>query len=408
MAERGPWLRLLVGNRRFLFDWLSSVSGETGYAVYSIVIVWLAVQISHGIAVAGLVLAIEYGVYAFAFLIGPFVDRAQNLRTVLLVGYPIQMVLAFLIGLFLVLGSLTVPLLLLLVVSLSVVWNFTYIAQNAMLPRLVSSADLFPANGLVNAAAGSTQVLGFGIGAAFLVTLGPAGGAFLYAVLNGAAALLTLPVSVPQRPDRARPFSALFREGWSYFLDPERRPMRHFALFSAIQAFFSTAPALLIALFAYNRFSHPVASYGVLSTAFSVGIVAGAILLGMANPRKNMLSWLVVSTVGEGLLIATAIAAVPMLVYSTGIWLAVGLADSIFYTAWIAYVQGTTPGGLLGRVMTNFYVFRGATRAAGAAMIGSLSVVLLPESLGLLVAVGWVLTGLLSPLAFPAVRRLAF
>jgi transmembrane secretion effector len=408
VAERGTWLGLLKGHPKFLFYWLSSVSGETGYAVYSIVVVWLAVQVSGGIAVAGLVLAIEYGIYSLSFVAGPFVDRARNLRTVLAIGYPLQMVVAFLMGLLLAERLLTVPLLLVLVSFLSVLWNFTYIAQNAVLPRLVAPGDIFPANGLVNVAAGTTQVLGFGAGAAFLVTVGPAGGAFLYAALNGLAALLALPVSIPQPAQRPGPIRTLFLEGWRFFLSKERRSLLHFALFSGVQSLFSTAPSLLIALFATHRFAEPTASYGILSTAFAVGYVGGSMLLAAANPRKRLLPWLVISTSGEGLLIAAAIAAVPSVPLSAGIWLGVGIADSIFFTAWIAYLQATVPGGMLGRAMTNFYVFRGATRAGGAALLGFLSLVLLPNSLGWLVAVGWVAIGLVGPVAFPAVRKISF
>lgn len=399
---------LLRGNRRFLFFWLSTVSGETGYSVYTITVVWLAVEISGGIGVAGLVLAIEYGVYALSFLIGPFVDRARDLRIIILVGFPLQLVAAAAIGVTLLLHLLTVPLLIGLVVALSVLWNFTYVAQNSMLPRLVAENDLFRANGLVSAAGGVNQVAGFAAGAVLLVVLGPAGGAFLYAALNGLAGLLAIPLSAPQTVGSGRSLRDDFLDGWRQLLSGEGRPGFHLSVFSGLQAFFSSAPSLLIAALASTSFHHSAGSYGLLFTAFGIGSVAGGLVLGGANPRSRLLLVLSGSTVAEGALIALGATIAPALLASAGAWFAIGAVDVLFFTGCLAYFQATTPKGLFGRVWADFYLFRGGSRAAGAVVVGLLAGLLGPVGLGYLVAVGWVLIGVAAPLALPGVRRLRF
>src|SRR5271157_3598602 len=98
MVERVSSYRELLRNRRFVFLWGAGSLGDAGYAVYSISVLWLSYQISHSLFISGLVLFAEFGIYALSFLAGPFVDRAANLRTVMLIGYPLQGVAAAAIG----------------------------------------------------------------------------------------------------------------------------------------------------------------------------------------------------------------------------------------------------------------------------------------------------------------------
>src|SRR6266849_5105344 len=75
-VARGGWAELLQ-NRRFLLLQASGAFAGAGYAVYSVT-----------------VLFIEYAVYTGTFLVAPFVDRARDKRTLLLLWYPIQAVAA--------------------------------------------------------------------------------------------------------------------------------------------------------------------------------------------------------------------------------------------------------------------------------------------------------------------------
>ncbi|HEV2449818.1 MAG TPA: hypothetical protein VGU43_05360, partial [Thermoplasmata archaeon] len=84
---RGGW-RALARNRRYLLYLTSSSLASTGYAVYSVSVLFLAYGLSGNLLVAGLVLFIEYGVYSCTFLFAPLVDRARDKRTLLLVVFP--------------------------------------------------------------------------------------------------------------------------------------------------------------------------------------------------------------------------------------------------------------------------------------------------------------------------------
>src|SRR5271170_3182723 len=165
LARFGPLLR----NRSFRSYFLALASGEAGYSVYAVAVIWLALKISGSAEFIGVVVGLEFGIYALSFAVAPFVDRVANLRTILLIGFPLQGVLATLLGVLAVQGRLTPLLLLVLVAAISLLWDFTWTALNAILPRIVAPDDLFAANGLSGTVSGGNQIAGFAVGAALLV-----------------------------------------------------------------------------------------------------------------------------------------------------------------------------------------------------------------------------------------------
>jgi hypothetical protein len=400
--------RELLSDRRYLFYFASQISGDSGYAVYAISVIWLALEISGSLFVAGLVLAVEFAIYSLSFAIGPFVDRVRNLRSVLLIGYPIQAALALTLAGLEYAHELTVPGLLVLVVAISFVWDFTWTATNAIPPKIVGPDALFRANGLTSAVSGGNQIAGYAAGAALILVVGPAGGAVLYGILNLVAAGFAVGVSAPQAARGASSFRTDFVDGWKHVLGGVQRPLLQLSSFSAAQAFFSSAPVLLIALAASTEFSHPAESYGILFTAFAIGGVVGGITLGQLNPRRHLgWIWIGASITGGGLIVLAVLAA-PQLIESIGTWFLVGLIDVAFYQVLMVFFQATTPAPLLARTLTNTYVFRGSSRSAGALVVGALALTLSVPALGGVVGSVFIGVGLIGWVALPVVRRMRF
>ncbi|MCI4362329.1 MAG: MFS transporter [Thermoplasmata archaeon] len=399
--------RRVFGNRRFLWFFLSQATGDAGYAVYAIAVPWLALRISGSAAIAGLVLGVEFGVYALSFLAGPIVDRVRDLRTVLLVGYPSQGVLALLLGVLAVEGRLTVPVLLVLVVAISWLWDFTWTASNAAPPKVVPPDDLFAANALLSAVSGGNQLAGYAAGAAAILLVGPAQGLILYGLLNFAAAVFCIPVRVPQAGSTGGWYDGL-RAGFRSFVRPGERPLVPLATFSAVQGFAGAAPALLILAVANEHATGGATTYGILFTAFAAGTIVGSVALGSANPRAGLGRLLLTMTAVEGLLIAVAVLAAPLGATSAPLWFAVGAADVVFYQVVLVYLQATTAPELVGRTLTNAYLFRGTGRALGAVTFGAVLAVAPLLSTGVGDGVTLVLLAGATALAAPALRRLAF
>jgi hypothetical protein len=407
MAETGGY-RALFADRRFSFFLGQLAVGDAGYAVYSIAILWLALEVSGSAFVAALVLALEFGIYALSFLAGPYVDRSHNPRNILLAGYPLQALCAFAIGFLAANDALSVPLLLGLVVAISFLWDFTYTASLAILPRIVPPDRLFLANGLTSAVSGGNQIAGYAIGAGLLLLVGTAGAMYLYAALNLVAAAIAVVLTVPPALQVAGRVRDEFVAGWRYLFAPERRPLLELAGFSAIEAFFSTAFVLIILQLANTEFADPSLSYGLLFTAFALGGVAGSLALGRLNPRRRLAAILIGATLAEGVGLVGATALAPALAPSLVAWFLVGGVEILFFTTQVVYIQATTPRELTGRTLANVYVFRGSSRAVGAVVVGAFLGIV--PTLALATGIGLVLLLVagVGTLAFPKVRRLAF
>lgn len=401
--------RPLLRNRRFLFYWAVTSAGDTGYAVYAVSIPWLTYQLTHSELLTALVLAIEFGTYSFSFVAGPTVDRVADLRTILLVGYPLQGLAAAAIGLAAESHTLSVPLLLGLVVAISLTWDFTWSAQQAALPRIVPADEMLRANGLTSALSGGNQIAGYAAGAGLILVVGVAFGPLLMAAFMAAGALLSLPLSAPRAgPPAAGGLLPSFREGWAHLVGGEQRPLVQLAVFSSLQAFFSGAPVLLITYLAAERFSSPAVAYALLFTSFVLGGILGSLGVGRTNLRGHVTALMSGAVALEGLLLIAVPGVAPDLLASLVGWFGVGVLDVVFYTAYIAYLQARTPPALVGRTMTNLYFFRGSSRALGTVVVGTLAALVTLQVLGATVGTVFLLVAILAPLALPAVRHLAF
>ncbi len=400
--------RDLLRNRRFVLSVVSIALANGGYAVYAIAVLWLSFQMSGSLAVAGLVLLAETGIYAISFVAGPTVDRARDLRTVMVIGYALQAVLSFAIGATLYARILSIPLLLDLVVGISFVWDFTWAAGSALIPRLVAEGDLFRANGINQAFGGGNAIAGYAAGAGLILFVGPAGAMFLYAALQVAALVAILPVSIPSTRQVTTRALADFWEGWRELGAGPGRPLLQLAIFGGFQGFFVEAPPLLLTLLSEVKFSDPSAVYGILFSSFAIGGVIGGLLLGRWNPRERLSLVMCGGTVATSVLLVAAAYGAPQLLLSVVLWFLVGFAGVAFWSAYLTYVQASVSSDRFARVLTNVYFFRGVPTAIGAAAIGFLGSLWAPTDLALFVAVAWIFIATAGPVFLPAMRRLRF
>ena len=408
MANASAGYADLLRNRRFTRAIVSIALGDGGYSVYAIAILWLSFQLSGSLAVAGLVLLVEFGIYSITFIAGPTVDRARDLRSVLIVGYALQAVFAFAIGVTVYAGILTVPVLLGLVGAISLVWDFTWTADNTLIPRIVAEKDLFRANGVAGMVSGGNTIAGYAAGAGLILLVGPGSGMFLYAALQVAALVVVLPLSIPSARTLTTRALADFWEGWRELGRGAGRPLLQLAIFGGFQGFFVEAPPLLLTLLSGAEFADPASAYGILFTSFAVGGVIGGLLLGRWNPRQRLILVMSGGTAATGMLLLAATVAAPLLLPSAALWFLVGAASVAFYSAYLVYLQARVPADRFGRVITNIYVFRGIPSAVGAAAVGLLATLWGPVSLALFIAVAWTAVAVTGPIVLPALRKLRF
>jgi hypothetical protein len=407
MTAQGPGFRSVLRNRPYLL-WLASANAASvGYSVYAISIVWLTYTVTHSYTVVGVVLFVEYAAYAGTFLLGPFVDRVQNQRTVYLVCYPVQAASAVLLGVAARGGFLTVPLLLGLIVLISTLWDLAWAAYNAAPRLLLTREELFAAGGVAGAIGGANSIAGYAAGGVLILLVGASGGMFLYAGLLATGALLAVGLTIrPGTPSGTR-FGESFREGWRATAAGAGRPLLQLASVDAVLAFFTAGTALLVTLVATQRFAGSGGVYGLLFTTYVVGGVAADLALGWANPRSKAGLVMVGSLIASGAAFVAVGALPPVLVFVVLAWLLVGLFVNAYSGAKYTFLRGSVDPRQLGRVTSNLYLFPGISSAAGALVLGTVAGAVSPWEFGLLLGSGCLAAGALATV-LPGVKALRY
>lgn len=399
--------RTVLRNRQYLL-WLASAdAASVGYSVYAISIVWLSYVSFHSYAIVGLVLFVEYASYASTFLVGPIVDRVSNQRSIYLVCYPLQAVTAVVLGLATTGGFLSIPLLLVLVVAISVLWDFGWAAGQAAPGILLNPQEQFAAGGVAGAIGGANSIAGYATGGVLILITGASGGLYLYGALLALAALLATGLRIHPKPDAEVGFGQSFREGWAVVGAGPGRPLLQLAFVDALQAFFTTGTALLITLVSFNTFAGSGSAYGVLFTIYVVGGVVAELALGWLNPRGRAGLVMLGSLLAGGLAFAIVGVLPPLLVLTAVLWLLIGMFSSGYTGAKYAYLRGSVSPNKLGRVTANLYLFPGISSAVGAVALGVLAGSTSPTLFGLLVGVGLLSAGVLATV-LPGVKVLRY
>lgn len=401
----GP--RQLLRNRTFVLWQARATLNGVGYTIYVGTLLWLTYRLTGGILLAGELIAVQTVVFTPTFLISPLVDRLYDKRKVFAVCYPIQAVLAGVMGLSYATGHLTVPLLVLLVILLAILYDFTEAADQTTTRLLFGRDHLFVVSGLGNAIGGGVDIgmyFAAGIAIAFF---GVQGGSYLFAGLMIGATLLALPVRIPTAEVTLQSWWKGLQEGWALFRGETGRALRHLSVQQFLLGFFVATPTLLMTLFVGRFFAGSQSTYASLYVAYVVGGIIIGLVLGHLNPRRQIGPILIGSIFVTGLILLGAEVAVVSLALSLAAWFAAGVANTARSTATWTWVQGRYEGNVLARVTMNIYLFTGISSAIGAFAVGELSTRWSVSLLTGFVAAGFIASALLG-LLLRETRRLAF
>ncbi|MGA8543081.1 MAG: hypothetical protein WB947_06050 [Thermoplasmata archaeon] len=399
--------RTVLRNRQYLIFLASSNASTVGYSVYTISIVWLTVTLFHNFLDVGAVLFVEYACYTATFLVGPFVDRVRNQRTIFLLSYPVQAFAVAVIGFGYHDRFLTIELLLALVALVSLLWDMSWAAQNAAPGVLLSPDEQFAASGFSGAVGGALTLLGYGVGGYLLLVVGAAGGMYLYAALLLAAAALAMPLRISPPATAPSTFFESFRDGWKLVVGGVGRPLLQLAAVDAIEGFFVSATAILIALIATVEYADSTLGYAILFTASVVGGVVAGLALGSWNPRQRVGLVLSVSLLAAGAAFVAAVTLPPTLLLAAAAWFVVGVATTVYTSGKFVFFRGSVAPEQIGRLFSNMYLFPGISGSIGALVISDIALGGNPTRLGIEVGVGFLVAGVLA-FALPGVRRMKY
>jgi MFS family permease len=360
-----------LAERDFRLVFSSTTISAVGDGVAYIALAFAILHISHDSPTAvGVVLACRQGAAAAVTLAaGVIADRLPR-HVVLVAVASVQATVQTVVGLLLVGGHATVPLLAVLAGVYGVADGFVIPAQNGLIPAVVSNARLQQANALLGL---SRSILGFGAPAlgGVLVAAGSPGAAILVDAASFAvAAALLVRVRVEARADvvEPEPFLRELREGWSEFR--RQRWIFNTILFFGIgnlagQAWPVLAP--LVVKEHYGGASH----FGFVGAAFGAGLVVGGIVTLRWRPRRPLLaSCLCAAPYGLGTWLLAFLVPYPVLLAGQVV---AGTGLAIHLALWFTVFQQQVPEHARARVSSYDALGSFVLMPLGTAVVGPLA-----------------------------------
>jgi MFS family permease len=358
---------LLVRNPDFGRFWSARLVSYFGSSVSVAALVLYVYESERSGVAVGLLLLAE----TLPRLLGPFAgtlaDRADGRRFMIFCD----------LGQAALIGSIAVflppfPVLISLVAGASVLSTMFFPAGRSAVPALVSNEDLTPANALL----GSAANLSF--------ALGPATGAFLFALIGarGAIALDTLtflvsaillsrlPALPPAGEARVRGFLRESRDGLLYVARHRLLRVAILGLFLGVT--FLALDGVALVFLARESLDTGETGYGLLASAHGLGMIIGPLLLLRRTARVTPVSIILLGLALEGVAtLSTGLA--PFLALAIFFQSVGGVGNGVENVAADTLLQKVVPRSMLGRVFGLYYggVFlaEGLAYAAGGPLL---------------------------------------
>ncbi|MBC8162761.1 MAG: MFS transporter [Roseiflexaceae bacterium] len=339
------------------FRWLAlAQSGSLlGDQMYLIALPWLALQLTGSGLVLGAVLtAAAIPRALFIVLGGALADRFSP-RVVMISSSAASAVVALVVTLLLAFDALALWQLFVAAVLLGVVDAVYVPAASAVVPRVVSSAMLAPANAVTSLI---TQIVGFvGPGVAGLVLAVSAPATMAISVASSLLSMLALmfvtmqpppnnadATTTPDEPDLAADLRVGLQFVW------RQQALRGLVVLLAGLNLALIGPYLVGGgMLAIERFQGAPA-FGLILSAFGAGGMAGTIVAGSISRIRRLgpLVLAVAATLGIGTI---GVGFAPTLVVAALLSAIMGFAEGLEEVRLTTWFQSATPAYLRGRVM---------------------------------------------------------
>jgi MFS family permease len=335
---------------------------------------WLVLQLSGNSGVAlGITTALQFGpTLLFSFYGGVLADRYDK-RRVLMLTQSVLGVLALSLGLLVATDSIALWHVYVLAAALGVVSSLDTPARQSFVSEMVGPENLANAVSLNSTAFNAARLIGPAVaGALIAASGGDTAPAFLF---NAASFATTIAALAFMRVDDLRRSAPVarsrgqLREALAY---TRRHPDLMLALLLAFTVgTFGFNSQITIALMAREVFDLGAGAFGLLSTAYAVGSLSGA-LLSTRRSTRPLQRFLVISAVVFGVLLV--ISGLMGNYYAfAAMLIPTGAAALVFSVACNSFVQLGVEPQMRGRVLALYFMcFMGGT-PVGAPLIGWIS-----------------------------------
>jgi MFS family permease len=345
---------------------------------------WLVVQLGGSGLMLGITTALQF---APLLLLSPYggtlVDR-WNTRTVLLVTQSASGILALLVGLRALTGTIQIWMIWVAACLLGCLNALDIPAREAFTIELVGPDNVTNAVALNNVVRNAARACGPALGGVLITSVGIEAcfllNAASYAVV--VAALRRMHPADLYTADAVPPRRGQIREGFRYVW--KHPALGTVLLIVAIATTFGLNLQVMVTLYASHAFHQGAVFYGLLMSCLGIGAVAGSLMAASwKEPTRHCVATLSL-TFGIANTAVACAPDVPLALLAIGL---MGMASSLFLTSSAGYVQLHAGEQMRGRVMALYTVAYLGTAPIGGPLVGWLA-----QCLG--VRVGFLVVGL--------------
>ena len=343
---------------------------------------WLVLtELTNDDAVAvGISLSLQFGpIFVLGPFIGPLIDRVNG-RTIILITTIVELILGLVLGVAVVLGIATLPLVYALALALGVSQAFEAPARMAFVSELVGKANISNAVGMNSMMFNTSRLVGPAIAGLAITTAGTGWTLTIAAAAYSAAviAILCLRVRELHPVTKVGKAKGQFREGLRYIRG------RTDIVIVLSMAFVVGALVFNFGIFsatmAVIEFGLGAHDYGFITSALAVGSMTGALVVARSTRPRLSVIIVAAGTIAIGAALAALAPTVTMFVVLYPI---VGFGAILMIATSNSYLQVSTDDEFRGRVMAIY-----STVVIGGTPFGSPLVGFVANTLGPRWAIG--------------------
>lgn len=343
---------------------------------------WLVLtELTDNDAVAvGISLSLQFGpIFILGPFIGPLIDRVNG-RTIILITTSVELFLGLVLGVAVVAGVASLPLVYALALALGVSQAFEAPARMAFVSELVGKANISNAVGMNSMMFNTSRLVGPAIAGVAITTVGT-GWTLTIAASAYAAAVIAI---VSLRAQELHPVNKVGKAKGQF-----REGLRYIRSRTDIVIVLSMAFVVGALVFNFGIFSATMAviefglgahDYGFITSALAVGSMAGALIVARSTRPRLSVIIVAAATIAVG---ATLAALAPTVTTFVVLYPILGLGAILMVATSNSYLQVSTDDEFRGRVMAIY-----STVVIGGTPFGSPLVGFVANTLGPRWAIG--------------------
>ena len=337
-------------NRHFFRLWLGTVFLMGATQMQMLVRGYLTYELTQSATLVGIVSAGgSVAVLVFALFGGAIADRVER-RRVIQIGQSVSVVLAFSVGMGVLLDLVEWFHLLMAGIVQGVMWSFLAPARQAFVPQLVGTRNLGNAIALTASAMSGTAAVAPSIAGVLYGRIGPEGVYFVIAGMSVIAVLLTtsIPRTPLERTGKKPPMLHDIKDGIQYLM---RSPFILTLLVFGLSMVLIVMPyRFLLPVYVVEVYGRGPDALGLLMSIVGIGSLAGSLVIASITKWHRGLLLL-----GGGLAAGLALiftSAIPVFFVAAPFMLLMGLGDSANRSLNQTLVMENMDADYRGRVMS--------------------------------------------------------